>query len=64
VREPSIALPIEGSFVRFLSVTPGQEPAGLLRRTVSTAPRPDVLRLAFDPEGLRKVGETARSQPA
>jgi transcriptional regulator with XRE-family HTH domain len=43
------------AFVRFLTVTLGQKPAGLSPLLVSGAPRLNVLRLLFDPEGLRKV---------
>ncbi len=43
------------AFVRFLTVTLGKEPAGLLPLTVSTLPRLNVLRLLFDPNGVRKI---------
>src|SRR5271167_1885737 len=43
------------AFVRFLAVILGKEPEGLLPLTVSTAPRLNVLRLLFDPNGVRKV---------
>lgn len=44
-----------GAFVRFLTVTLGKEPAGLLPLRVSTPPRLNVLRLLFDPNGVRKI---------
>jgi transcriptional regulator with XRE-family HTH domain len=44
-----------GAFVRFLTLTLGKEPAGLLPLRVSTHPRLNVLRLLFDPEGVRKI---------
>jgi len=43
------------AFVQFLTVTLGKAPAGLLPLEVSTAPRLNVMRLLFDPEGMRKV---------
>ena len=43
------------AFVRFLSVTLGQEPAGLAPLRVTTAPRVNVLRMLFDPNSLRKI---------
>jgi transcriptional regulator with XRE-family HTH domain len=44
-----------GAFVRFLTATLGKEPAGLLPLSVSTPPRLNVLRLVFDPNGVRKI---------
>jgi len=44
-----------GAFVRFLGATLGKEPAGLLPLSVSTPPRLNVLRLVFDPNGVRKI---------
>lgn len=44
-----------GAFVRFLTLTLGKEPAGLLPLRVSTHPRLNVLRLLFDPDGVRKI---------
>jgi transcriptional regulator with XRE-family HTH domain len=44
-----------GAFVRFLTATLGKEPAGLLPLSVSTPPRLNVLRLAFDPNGVRRI---------
>jgi len=44
-----------GAFVRFLGDTLGKEPAGLLPLSVSTPPRLNVLRLVFDPNGVRKI---------
>jgi transcriptional regulator with XRE-family HTH domain len=44
-----------GAFVRFLTATLGKEPAGLLPLSVSTPPRLNVLRLVFDPNGVRKL---------
>jgi transcriptional regulator with XRE-family HTH domain len=43
------------AFVQFLTVTLGREPAGLTPLRVSTAPRLNVMRLLFDPAGLRKI---------
>jgi len=43
------------AFVRFLAVTLGNEPAGLLPLRISTPPRINVLRLLFDPNSLRGV---------
>jgi transcriptional regulator with XRE-family HTH domain len=43
------------AFVRFLTATLGKEPAGLLPLSVSTPPRLNVLRLVFDPNGVRKI---------
>jgi transcriptional regulator with XRE-family HTH domain len=43
------------AFVRFLTLTMGKEPAGLTPLKVSTAPRLNVLRLLFDPNGMRKI---------
>jgi transcriptional regulator with XRE-family HTH domain len=44
-----------GAFVRFLTATLGKEPAGLLPLSVSTPPRLNVLRLVFDPNGVRRI---------
>jgi transcriptional regulator with XRE-family HTH domain len=44
-----------GAFVRFLTLTMGREPAGLFPLRVSTPPRLNVLRLLFDPNGVRKI---------
>jgi transcriptional regulator with XRE-family HTH domain len=44
-----------GAFVRFLTLTLGREPAGLSPLRVSTPPRLNVLRLLFDPNGVRKI---------
>jgi transcriptional regulator with XRE-family HTH domain len=44
-----------GAFVRFLTATLGKEPVGLLPLSVSTPPRLNVLRLVFDPNGVRKI---------
>ncbi|MGH7986150.1 MAG: helix-turn-helix domain-containing protein [Candidatus Binataceae bacterium] len=43
------------AFVRFLTITLGEEPAGLIPLCVSPPPRVNLLRLLFDPNGLRKV---------
>ena len=43
------------AFVRFLSVTLGQESAGLAPLRVTTAPRVNVLRMLFNPNSLRKI---------
>jgi transcriptional regulator with XRE-family HTH domain len=43
------------AFIRFLTMTLGKEPAGLTPLTVSKAPRINLLRLSFDPNGTRKV---------
>jgi transcriptional regulator with XRE-family HTH domain len=43
------------AFVQFLTVTLGKAPVGLLPLKVSTAPRLNVMRLLFDPDGMRKV---------
>jgi transcriptional regulator with XRE-family HTH domain len=43
------------AFVRFLTVTLGKEPASLFPLRVSTPPRLNVLRLLFDPNGVRKI---------
>jgi transcriptional regulator with XRE-family HTH domain len=44
-----------GAFVRFLTLALGKEPAGLLPLRVSTPPRLNVMRLVFDPDGVRKI---------
>jgi transcriptional regulator with XRE-family HTH domain len=44
-----------GAFVRFLTLILGKEPAGLVPLRVSTPPRLNVLRLLFDPDGVRKI---------
>ncbi|MGH8012210.1 MAG: helix-turn-helix domain-containing protein [Candidatus Binataceae bacterium] len=43
------------AFIRFLTIVLGKEPAGLVPLCVSTPPRVNVLRLLFDPDGMRKV---------
>jgi transcriptional regulator with XRE-family HTH domain len=43
------------AFIRFLTRTLGQEPADLLPLGLSTSPRVNLLRLALDPNGFRKV---------
>jgi transcriptional regulator with XRE-family HTH domain len=43
------------AFIRFLTVVLGKAPEGLLPLVVATPPRVNVLRLLFDPDGLRKV---------
>jgi transcriptional regulator with XRE-family HTH domain len=43
------------AFVRFLTVTLGQPPAGLTALQVSKMPRLNVLRLVFDPNQLRRI---------
>jgi transcriptional regulator with XRE-family HTH domain len=43
------------AFVRFLTLTLGKAPAGLLPLRVSTQPRLNVLRMLFDPNGVRKI---------
>lgn len=43
------------AFVRFLTVALGKEPAGLLPLRVSTQPRLNVLRILFDPNGVRRI---------
>jgi transcriptional regulator with XRE-family HTH domain len=43
------------AFVRFLTMALGKEPAGLVPITVSTPPRLNILRMLFDPDGVRKV---------
>jgi transcriptional regulator with XRE-family HTH domain len=43
------------AFIRFLIITLNEAPAGLLPLRVSTAPRLNVLRLLFDPQGLRRI---------
>jgi transcriptional regulator with XRE-family HTH domain len=42
-------------FIRFLTLTLGKPPAGLLPLTISAPPRLNVLRLLFDPNGVRKI---------
>jgi transcriptional regulator with XRE-family HTH domain len=44
-----------GAFVRFLTLALGKAPAGLLPLRVSTPPRLNVMRLVFDPDGVRKI---------
>jgi hypothetical protein len=44
-----------GAFVRFLTLTLGHKPAGLLPLRVSAPPRLNVLRLLFDPNGVRQI---------
>jgi transcriptional regulator with XRE-family HTH domain len=43
------------AFVRFITMALGKEPAGLTPLTVAKPPRLNVLRLLFDPEGVRKL---------
>jgi transcriptional regulator with XRE-family HTH domain len=43
------------AFVRFVTAVLGKAPAGLSPLTVSSAPRLNVLRLIFDPNGARKI---------
>jgi transcriptional regulator with XRE-family HTH domain len=43
------------AFVRFLTIALGKEPAGLVPLTVSKPPRLNILRMLFDPDGVRKV---------
>ena len=43
------------AFVRFVTLVMGEEPAGLTPFTVSKPPRLNVLRLLFDPNGVRKL---------
>lgn len=43
------------AFVRFVTVVLGEPPAGLTPFTLATHPRVNVLRLVFDPKGLRQV---------
>ena len=42
------------AFIRFLTMTLGKEPEGLTPLTVTKAPRINMLRLLFDPNGSRK----------
>ncbi len=43
------------AFVRFLTITLGSAPAGLSPLRVSTPPRLNVMRLLFDPGGVRRI---------
>jgi transcriptional regulator with XRE-family HTH domain len=43
------------AFVRFVTVMLGEAPAGLRPLEVAAAPQLNVLRLLFDPDGLRRV---------
>jgi transcriptional regulator with XRE-family HTH domain len=43
------------AFIRFLTMNLGKAPVGLSPLTVSKAPRLNLLRLTFDPAGVRKV---------
>jgi len=43
------------AFIRFLTLNLGKEPDGILPLQVTRPPRLNVLRLLFDPEGVRKV---------
>ncbi len=43
------------AFVRFLTITLGSGPAGLSPLRVSTPPRLNVMRLLFDPGGVRRI---------
>jgi hypothetical protein len=42
------------AFVRFLTITLGQTPAGVLPLQVATQPRLNLMHLLFDPNSLRK----------
>src|SRR5439155_11307742 len=42
------------AFVRFLTITLGQTPAGVLPLQVATLPRLNLMHLLFDPNSLRK----------
>jgi transcriptional regulator with XRE-family HTH domain len=44
-----------GAFVRFLTITLGQPPAGLLPLQVAKRPRLNVLHLVFDPNLVRRI---------
>jgi transcriptional regulator with XRE-family HTH domain len=44
-----------GAFVRFLALTLGKQPEGLSALQISTPPRLNVMRLLFDPAGVRKI---------
>lgn len=44
-----------GAFVRFLALTLGKQPEGLFPLQISTPPRLNVMRLLFDPAGVRKI---------
>jgi transcriptional regulator with XRE-family HTH domain len=43
------------AFIQFLTLAMGKAPAGLLPLTLSTPPRLNIMRLLFDPDGVRKV---------
>ena len=43
------------AFIRFLTMTLGKEPEGLTPLAVAKAPRINLLRLLFDPNGSRTV---------
>jgi transcriptional regulator with XRE-family HTH domain len=43
------------AFIRFLSINLGKEPEGIAPLEVTKAPRLNVMRLLFDPNGVRKV---------
>jgi transcriptional regulator with XRE-family HTH domain len=43
------------AFIRFLAITLGKDPEGLVPLTVTKAPRLNILRLLFDPSGTRRV---------
>ena len=43
------------AFVRFVTLILGEEPPGLIPMRITAAPRVNILRLLFDPDGLRKV---------
>ena len=43
------------AFVRFLTTILGKEPAGLTPLSLAAPPRLNVLRLVFDPDGVRKA---------
>ena len=43
------------AFIRFLTINLGTAPEGMTPLKVTTAPRMNVLRLLFDPNGVRKI---------
>src|SRR5580693_3656746 len=43
------------AFIRFLTINLGAAPAGMTPLKVTTQPRLNVLRLLFDPNGVRKI---------
>ena len=46
---------VNAAYVRFLTLVMGKAPAGLSPFTVAKPPRLNLLRLVFDPNGVRKV---------